>query len=51
MTQLLSESQTIRDAVDRGEVAIVGCQYRLMEGRAVPYIAVGQLDIEVADVS
>ena len=42
---------TIRDAVDRGEVAIVGCQYRLMEGRAVPYIAVGQLDIEVADVS
>ena len=51
VSQLLSESQTIRDAVDRGEVAIVGCQYRLMEGRAVPYIAVGQLDIEVADVS
>ncbi len=51
VTQLLSESQTIRDAVDRGEVASVGCQYRLMEGRAVPYIAVGQLDIEVADVS
>lgn len=51
VTQLLSESQTIRDAVDRGEVAIVGCQYRLVEGRAVPYIAVGQLDIEVADVS
>ena len=51
VTQLLSESQTIRDAVDRGEVAIVGCQYRLMEGRAVPYIAVGQLDIEIADVS
>ena len=51
VTQLLSESQTIRDAVERGEVAIVGCQYRLMEGRAVPYIAVGQLDIEVADVS
>jgi carbonic anhydrase len=51
VTQLLSESQTIRDAVDRGEVAIVGCQYRLMEGRAVPYIAVGQLNIEVADVS
>lgn len=51
VTQLLSDSQTIRDAVDRGEVAIVGCQYRLVEGRAVPYIAVGQLDIEVADVS
>ncbi len=51
VTQLLSASQTIRDAVDRGDVAIVGCQYRLVEGRAVPYIAVGQLDIEVADAA
>lgn len=49
VNQLLSESHTIRDAVDRGEVAIVGCQYRLVEGRAVPYISVGKLDIEVAD--
>lgn len=51
VTQLLSESQTIRDAVDRGEVAVVGCQYRLVEGRAVPYISVGKLDIEVADAA
>jgi len=49
VNQLLSASQTIRDAVDRGDVAIVGCQYRLVEGRAVPYISVGKLDIELAD--
>lgn len=49
VNKLLSDSQTIRDAVDRGEVAIVGCQYRLVEGRAVPYISVGKLDVDVAD--
>ena len=27
VNQLVSASQTIRDAVDRGDVAIVGCQY------------------------
>lgn len=51
VNQLLNASQTIRDAVDRGEVAVVGCQYRLVEGRAVPYIAVGKLDIELADAA
>lgn len=51
VTQLLSASQTLRDAVDRGDVAIVGCQYRLVEGRAVPYISVGKVDIDVADAS
>ena len=51
VNQLLSASQTIRDAVDRGDVAIVGCQYSLVEGRAIPYISVGKLDIEVADAS
>lgn len=51
VNQLLNASQTIRDAVDRGEVAIVGCQYRLVEGRAVPYSSVGKLDIELADAA
>jgi len=45
---LLRGSRTISDAVDRGELAVVGCQYRLTEGRAVPYTAVGPLDIELA---
>lgn len=49
VNQLLNSSQAIRDAVDRGDVAIVGCQYSLVEGRAVPYISVGKLDIEVAE--
>lgn len=51
VNQLLSSSQTIRDAVDRGDVAIVGCQYSLVEGRAIPYISVGKVDVEVANIS
>lgn len=48
VNELLRNSRTISDAVDRGELAVVGCQYRLTEGRAVPYTAVGPLDIELA---
>ena len=48
---LLRSSRTISDAVDRGELGIVGCQYRLTEGRAVPYTAVGPLAIELAPLS
>lgn len=43
--QLLRASKIISDAVARGEVAVVGCQYRLAEGRAVPISAVGPLDL------
>lgn len=49
VNELLRASRAISDAVDRGELAIVGCQYRLTEGRAVPYTAVGKLDIELAN--
>jgi len=45
VNELLRRSRTLSDAVDRGELGIVGCQYRLTEGRAVPYTAVGPLDI------
>lgn len=48
VNELLRTSRTISDAVDRGELGIVGCQYRLTEGRAVPYTAVGPLKIELA---
>lgn len=51
VNQLLNASQTIRDAVDCGEVAIVGCQYRLVEGRAVPYISVGKVEIDVPETA
>ncbi len=45
---LLRSSRVISDAVDSGKLAIVGCQYRLTEGRAVPISAVGPLNIEPA---
>ncbi|MBK0417848.1 carbonic anhydrase [Leucobacter sp. CSA1] len=48
VNELLRNSRAISDAVDRGELAVVGCQYRLTEGRAVPYTAVGPLSIELA---
>ncbi len=42
---LLRDSRIISDAVAAGKLGIVGCQYRLAEGRAVPITAVGALDI------
>lgn len=42
---LLRSSKIISDAVANGELGVVGCQYRLAEGRAVPVSAVGPLDI------
>ena len=44
---LLRSSRIISDAVAAGRLGIVGCQYRLAEGRAVPVSAVGPLDIAV----
>ncbi|PII84453.1 carbonic anhydrase [Leucobacter sp. OLJS4] len=51
VNELLRTSRTISDAVDRGELGIVGCQYRLTEGRAVPYTAVGPLALELAPLN
>lgn len=42
---LLRSSRIISDAVADGRLGIVGCQYRLAEGYAVPISAVGALDI------
>lgn len=42
---LLRGSRIISDAVAAGRLGIVGCQYRLAEGKAVPVSAVGRLDI------
>jgi carbonic anhydrase len=41
VNELLRTSRVISDAVDAGRLAVVGCQYRLTEGRAVPYTVVG----------
>jgi len=43
IAELLEESELISDAVAAGTLAIVGANYRLLEGRAVPDIAVGSV--------
>uniref|UniRef100_UPI003A873204 carbonic anhydrase n=1 Tax=Leucobacter sp. BZR 635 TaxID=3378705 RepID=UPI003A873204 len=51
VNELLRTSRAISDAVDAGRLAVVGCQYRLTEGRAVPYTVVGPVDLELAPLS
>lgn len=51
VNELLRNSRLISDAVDSGALGIVGCQYRLTEGRAVPYTAVGPLQIELSPIA
>ena len=51
VNELIRNSAAISEAVDSGALGIVGCQYRLTEGRAVPYIAVGRLNIELTELS
>jgi carbonic anhydrase len=41
VTELLEHSEVISDAVAAGTLAIVGANYRLLEGRAVPDVVVG----------
>jgi len=44
--ELLHSSELISDAVAEGRVAIVGANYRLAEGRAVPDVLVGDVSDE-----
>lgn len=46
---LLRASRLISDAVAEGRLGIVGCQYSLVEGRAIPITAVGPLDVKTVD--
>ena len=41
VAELLHSSELISEAVAEGRVAIVGANYRLAEGRAVPDIIIG----------
>jgi carbonic anhydrase len=43
ISELLESSELISDAIAAGTLAIVGANYRLLEGRAVPDISVGDL--------
>ena len=40
---LLQQSELISDAVAAGTLAVVGANYRLLEGRAVPDVVVGEV--------
>lgn len=43
ITELIEASELISDAIAAGTLAVVGANYRLLEGRAVPDIHVGNL--------
>lgn len=51
VNELLRTSRAISDAVDAGRLAVIGCQYRLTEGRAVPYTVVGPVELELAPLN
>jgi carbonic anhydrase len=42
--ELLQSSELISDAVAAGTLAIVGANYRLVEGRVVPDVVIGEVD-------
>ena len=44
ITELLARSELVSDAVAAGTLAIVGANYRLLEGRAVPDVLLGLPD-------
>ena len=44
--ELLHSSELISDAVAEGRLAVVGANYRLAEGTAVPDVIVGNVDEE-----
>jgi carbonic anhydrase len=41
IAELVSSSELISDAIAAGTLAVVGANYRLLEGRAVPDVVVG----------
>jgi carbonic anhydrase len=43
IAQLVADSELISDAIAAGELAVVGANYRLLEGRAVPDIHLGNI--------
>ncbi|HEY4267338.1 MAG TPA: carbonic anhydrase [Galbitalea sp.] len=45
IAELLEESELVSDAIAAGTLAIVGANYRLLEGRAEPDIAVGPVTL------
>ncbi|WP_141917862.1 carbonic anhydrase [Klugiella xanthotipulae] len=46
VAELLRGSELISEAVANGALGIVGANYRLLEGRAEPSVAIGQIDTD-----
>lgn len=46
VTELVARSELISDAVADGRLAVVGANYKLLEGVAQPVVAIGDVDIE-----
>lgn len=51
IAELLESSELVSDAIAAGTLAIVGANYRLLEGRAVPDIIVGSIDSPIEQES
>lgn len=49
VAELLEGSEMIADAIAAGQLAIVGANYQLAEGRVVPDIVVGKIDTDKKD--
>ena len=43
ISELIGSSELISDAIAAGTLAVVGANYRLLEGRAVPDVTLGQI--------
>jgi carbonic anhydrase len=46
ITELLEQSELISDAIAEGTLAVVGANYRLLEGRAEPDTVVGSVELQ-----
>lgn len=51
VNSLLRASRLISNAVAQGKLGIVGCQYSLAEGRAIPITAIGAFEVHTIDRS
>jgi carbonic anhydrase len=47
VTELVARSELISDAVADGRLAVVGANYKLLEGVVVPSIVIGDIGAEV----
>jgi carbonic anhydrase len=47
VADLVARSELISDAVAEGRLAVVGANYKLLEGVVVPVVAVGDVDLDI----